>query len=82
MNSQEVNKVLVDTRGLRCPMPLLKLKQALNSAETGQSIELVATDAGSKRDIPAFIALTQHILVNQTETDGEFTYWVTKGDES
>lgn len=61
-------------------MPLLKLKQALAKIDSGECVELKATDAGSQRDIPAFIAMTSHRLEQQSEHDGEYIFWVTKGD--
>lgn len=54
----------VDARGLQCPMPLLKAKLALNQMKTGELLEVLASDAGSARDIPAFLKLSSHRLVN------------------
>ncbi|WP_132701758.1 sulfurtransferase TusA family protein [Reinekea marinisedimentorum] len=80
MNSDETGSVTIDTTGMRCPMPLLKLKQALNTIRAGECIQLVSTDAGSQRDIPAFIAMTNHELKQQCEREGEYRFWVIKGD--
>ncbi|MBQ0831364.1 sulfurtransferase TusA family protein [Marinobacter sp.] len=63
----------LDTSGLRCPMPLLKTKLELNGMARGEKLEVIATDAGSARDIPAFLELSRHRLVNSSETDGQ--YW-------
>ncbi|MDX1588918.1 MAG: sulfurtransferase TusA family protein [Oleiphilaceae bacterium] len=60
----------LDATGLTCPMPLLKTKLRLNSMEPGQALEVLATDAGSARDIPAFLNLSRHSLAHQ-EYDGE-----------
>ncbi len=73
-------QTLVDARDLRCPMPLLKLKQAIASVEPGDLIELVSTDIGSWRDIPAYIELTNHILIEQSEISGEYWFLVNKGE--
>ncbi|WMC09671.1 sulfurtransferase TusA family protein [Oceanimonas pelagia] len=45
----------LDASRLRCPQPLLELKLWLRSAEDGQRLRLVLADAGSRRDIPAYL---------------------------
>lgn len=72
--------VLLDVTHLRCPMPLLKTKQALSSMQAGQVIKVVSTDAGSWRDIPAFVELTKHQLVKQNQDDQQFTFLIKKGE--
>ena len=70
----------LDARGLSCPLPLLKAKQALNSILSGQTLYVVATDAGSKRDFQRFAELSGHQLLASRELDGEFHYWLRKAD--
>lgn len=53
LESIQVNSVL-DTRGLACPMPLLKTKKALKGLAVGAILEILGTDPGSKNDIPDF----------------------------
>ena len=69
---------ILDATGLRCPMPLLKLKLTLNSLAKGDSLTLLATDAGTRRDIPPFLAQAGHQLVSQTEEDGILKFIVIK----
>ncbi|MFP3978250.1 MULTISPECIES: sulfurtransferase TusA family protein [Marinobacter] len=69
----------LDTSGLRCPMPLLKTKLELNGMSPGDMLEVIATDAGSARDIPAFLELSRHHLVNSTQTDGHFRFVIECG---
>ncbi len=45
---------LLDVKGLNCPMPLLKAKQALNGLSAGERLEVHATDPGSVRDFAVF----------------------------
>jgi tRNA 2-thiouridine synthesizing protein A len=59
----------LNCQGLPCPLPLLKLKVALHSVDDNAIICLTATDAVSLRDIPAFLNITPHRLVEQT-TEG------------
>lgn len=56
----------LDTSGLRCPLPLLKLKQTLNHAKTGERIYLVATDPHSEIDIGRFCQRAGHQLDNMS----------------
>lgn len=60
----------LDTRGLNCPLPILKAKKALSDMLSGQVLRVVSTDAGSVRDFQAFARQTGNELVEQ-ETAGE-----------
>jgi tRNA 2-thiouridine synthesizing protein A len=46
----------------------------------GDQVQLGATDAGAWRDIPAFVALTQHRLIEKSQTTDEFWFVVEKGE--
>lgn len=70
----------LDATGLRCPMPLLKTKQALSSLQPKQVLKVVATDAGSKRDIPAFVDLTAHCLLDTIEESERLIFYIEKGE--
>jgi TusA-related sulfurtransferase len=69
----DIDKEL-DTRGLNCPLPILKAKKALADMASGAVLKVVSTDPGSTRDFQAFSRQTGHELVSQTATDGEFTH--------
>ncbi|MDP1657627.1 MAG: sulfurtransferase TusA family protein [Hylemonella sp.] len=60
----------LDTRGLNCPLPILKAKKALTEMQSGQILKVIATDAGSVRDFVAFAKQTGNDLVEQT-TEGQ-----------
>ncbi len=68
----------VDARNLQCPMPVLKVAQAINNIDSGQTVELVATDRGSLSDIPAWAKDMGHSLKEQFEKDGDFHYVIEK----
>ena len=70
---------LIDAKGLACPMPLLKAKQGLHQINTGERIEVYATDAGSVRDFHAFIQLSEHLMVEFEETAKHYRYVIEKG---
>ena len=70
---QEVNKEL-DTRGLNCPLPILKAKKALADMLSGELLRVVSTDAGSVRDFQAFARQTGNDLVEQTTAGADFMH--------
>jgi len=58
--------VTLDTRGLKCPLPVLKLRKRLQSLESGQEIEVQADDPVALVDIPHFCTEEGHQLLSQT----------------
>jgi tRNA 2-thiouridine synthesizing protein A len=59
----------IDARGLSCPMPIVKTAQAVKPLPTGAVVELLATDAGSIKDVAAWCRATGNELIEQT-SDG------------
>ena len=66
----------LDTRGLNCPLPILKAKKALADMTSGQVLKVVATDPGSMRDFQAFARQTGNELVEQSSVDEEFIHFL------
>lgn len=64
----------LDTRGLNCPLPILKAKKALTEMVSGQLLRVVSTDAGSMRDFQAFAKQTGNDLVEQQAAGGDFIH--------
>ena len=62
----------LDTRGLNCPLPILKAKKALADMLSGQLLKVVSTDAGSLRDFQAFARQTGNDLVEQQTVGSDF----------
>lgn len=71
-------KITVDATGMKCPMPLLKAKQALNKVSAGEIIEVLATDRASMQDIQAYVAMSQHELMLAEQEQGVFRYQLKK----
>ncbi len=69
----DVSKEL-DTRGLNCPLPILKAKKALAEMASGGLLRVVSTDPGSTRDFQAFARQTGNELVEQTSSGDEFVH--------
>lgn len=64
----------LDTRGLNCPLPILKAKKALSEMRSGQILKVIATDAGSVRDFAAFAKQTGNELVEQSTEGSDFIH--------
>ncbi len=64
----------LDTRGLNCPLPILKAKKALSDMVSGELLRVVATDPGSVRDFQAFARQTGNELVEQRSEGAEFIH--------
>jgi TusA-related sulfurtransferase len=73
MTSMDAQKTL-DTRGLNCPLPILKAKKALADMVSGELLKVVSTDPGSVRDFQAFARQTGNELVEQTSGTAEFVH--------
>ena len=66
----------IDTRGLNCPLPILKAKKALADMSTGQVLKVVSTDPGSVRDFQAFARQTGNDLLEQSSSADEFVHYL------
>jgi TusA-related sulfurtransferase len=64
----------IDTKGLNCPLPILRAKKALTDMLTGQLLKVVATDPGSVRDFQAFARQTGNELVEQQQLGDEIVH--------
>jgi tRNA 2-thiouridine synthesizing protein A len=71
--------ITVDARGQSCPGPLVSLAKALKDASSGDLLELLATDPGSKSDVPSWAEISGNELLESEETDdGAYRYLVRK----
>ena len=68
----------VDARGLSCPLPLLKAKQALNSVDQGAVVEIVSDDPSSERDFNVFSKQSGHELLLVQNLNNVFTFRIKK----
>ena len=69
---------IADLKGLNCPMPVLETKKALDKIEGGKILRVDLTDAGSKSDLPAMIKRTGNELLEMTEAEGVYTFFIKK----
>ncbi len=69
---------IVDARGLSCPLPLLKAKQALNQVSVGSRVSVLATDPGSVKDFATFAELSGQVLVESRKENDTYCYTLQK----
>jgi tRNA 2-thiouridine synthesizing protein A len=64
----------LDTRGLSCPMPIVKTAQAIANLASGQLLEVIAYSPRSVRDFAAWSASTGHALVESSNDRGVYRF--------
>ena len=64
----------IDTRGLNCPLPILKAKKALSEMVSGETLKVISTDPGSMRDFKAFARQTGNELLEQQTQGSDFVH--------
>jgi tRNA 2-thiouridine synthesizing protein A len=69
---------ILDARGLRCPLPVLKARKALKDLAPGEILQVLATDPGAVKDFEAFCRTTGHRLVASNATDGVYDFRIEK----
>lgn len=72
--------VELDTKGLRCPEPLMVLRNKIMDMKPGEVVKVVATDPSTAWDFANFCKFLSHELVEKAEEDDIYTYWIRKGE--
>ncbi len=70
--------IKLDTRGMSCPMPIIKTRKALQGMQKGQVIEVLADDPGALEDFPAFCEQTGDEFLGKEEIDEYFRFYIKK----
>jgi tRNA 2-thiouridine synthesizing protein A len=68
----------LDCRGLNCPLPILNTKKAIEKLSSGDVLKVVATDPGSSNDMDAWARRTGNEIVDKSEADGEYIFFIKK----
>lgn len=68
----------LDTRGLNCPLPILRTKKSLTDMASGQVLKVLATDPGSVKDFQAFSKQTGNELLSSETISNEFVFFMKK----
>ena len=70
----------LDTKGMNCPLPVLKAKMALKDLAAGDLLEVLSTDPGSVKDFDSFCRTTgNELMETDTGDDGVYTFTIKKG---
>lgn len=79
MTSKDEISETLDVKGLSCPMPVVKTKQAVDQLDSGETLEVLATDSGSISDIQGWVDATTGVeLLEQDESDDVYVHYVKK----
>ncbi|MGY0692770.1 sulfurtransferase TusA family protein [Virgibacillus sp. FSP13] len=73
----EATKVL-DAKGLACPMPIVKTKKVMDELNSGDVLEVHATDKGAKSDLSAWVKSGGHEILKNTEENDVLKFWIKK----
>lgn len=68
----------VDARGLTCPMPIIRTKKGMDSIQSGEVLELLATDKGSLSDVEAWARNGGHELLDSVDEGGVLKFYIKK----
>ena len=71
--------VVLDTRGLLCPEPIMLLHKAIRDLVPGDLLLMMATDPSTERDLTKFCQFLDHELVSVVQKDQEFHFMIKKG---
>jgi tRNA 2-thiouridine synthesizing protein A len=77
MSERKVSRQ-IDTSGKCCPMPIVETNMAIKKVNSGEILEIIATDPGTQTDIPAWCERTGNTLVESSEADGSIHFYVQK----
>lgn len=69
---------ILDAKGMACPMPIVKTKKTMDNLNSGDILEVHATDKGSQGDLTAWVKSGGHELVKETVEDDVFKFWIKK----
>lgn len=72
-------KLEIDTIGLLCPLPVLKLRKRMQALASGDHVRLIADDPASIVDVPHFCNEQGHALISTQEVAGSIQFVVQKG---
>ena len=71
--------ITLDAKGLSCPMPLLRTKKEIGKIASGQILEVLGTDPGSRNDLPGWCERGGHEFLGEKEDNGFIRFYIKKG---
>ncbi len=73
-----MSATLLDAKGLKCPLPVLRARKAMKSVEPGGLLEVHATDPSSVLDFRNFCETTGHELLDSRQEGGVYVFEIRK----
>ncbi len=70
---------VLDAKGLSCPMPLLRTKKEMSKLKSGEILQIMGTDPGSRNDIPGWCERSGHEFLGLKDEEGFTNYYIKKG---
>ncbi len=70
---------VLDAKGLSCPMPLLRTKKEMSKLKSGEILQVMGTDPGSRNDIPGWCERSGHEFLGLKDEEGFTNYYIKKG---
>ncbi|WP_249977706.1 sulfurtransferase TusA [Vreelandella olivaria] len=75
-NDAQPFDAVLDTTGLYCPEPIMLMHNKVRDMVSGQVLKVIATDPATTRDVPKFCQFLGHELLTQTESSGDYLYFI------
>jgi tRNA 2-thiouridine synthesizing protein A len=72
--------VVLDAKGLKCPLPVLKARKAMRDVPAGGVLRVLATDPGAVKDFEHFCKTTGHRLLNCRDEAGVLIFEIQKAE--
>ena len=83
MTNEELTQIsadkVIDARGTACPGPLLAAKKAIGEINSGEIMEILSADEGTRRDVPKWANKKGHEYLGTVEDSGFFKIYLKKG---
>ncbi|AKS37439.1 hypothetical protein NP92_02995 [Anoxybacillus gonensis] len=70
--------LVVDAKGLACPMPIVRTKKGMDTLQSGQVLEIHVTDKGAKNDLSAWAKSAGHEMIDMAEEGDVLKFWIRK----
>ena len=71
--------LVLDAKGLSCPMPILRTKKEIGKIKSGEILHIQGTDPGSRNDIPGWCERAGHEYLGEKEEAGYMSFFIKKG---
>ena len=73
--------VILDAKGLHCPLPILKTKAELNKMQPGEILHVITTDPLAPLDFKSYAVRASHTLIHMIEAEEQAEFYLKRGDD-